>query len=117
MQRNKQGALTVESLSNNDEIVGIEHLAGSYNRIERPEPGVIKHDVSGIDTCGNQIFTHRHGFVVALLRVVAAQQQIVYLSTVIGVQCALNAVAVILVDDAGAIVFRRAQDHTDLAIG
>ena len=72
MQRNKQGALTVESLSNNDEIVGIEHLAGTHDGVKRPKPGVIKHDVSGIDACGNQILTHRHGFVIALLGIVAA---------------------------------------------
>ncbi|MNI77119.1 hypothetical protein D3C73_1333930 [compost metagenome] len=85
MQRNKQRALAVESLSDNDEIVGIKYFAGAHNGVKCTETGVIKHDVGRIDASGNQIFTHRHRFVVVLLGIVAAEQQIIHLTAVIRV--------------------------------
>ena len=49
--------------------------------------------------------------------VIAAQQQVVDLAAVVGVQRALNAVTVILIDDAGAVVLGGAEHHANLTIG
>ncbi|MNT77352.1 hypothetical protein D3C72_2164550 [compost metagenome] len=72
MERNKERALAVETLRDDNEIVGIKYFAGTHNRIQRTETGVIQNDIRGIDTCGNQIFAHGHRLVIALLRIIAA---------------------------------------------
>lgn len=71
MQHNKQGMLTVESLSSNDETTGTKDLAGTYDGIKCSESCVAKHDVSGIDAYGNQILMRRYGLIVALLGIIA----------------------------------------------
>ncbi len=117
MQRDKQRALAVEALSNNNKIVRVEYFTGTHDGIQGAEPGIIQHDIRRIDACGNQIFSHRHGFVIALQRIIATQQQVIDLATVIGIQRALNTVAIILVDHAGAVILGGAKYDADLTVG
>ncbi len=117
MQGDKQRALTVEALGNDNEIVGVEHLTRADDGIERTEARVIQHDIFRRHAGFDQIAAHGHRLVIALQRVVAAQQQIVDLAAVVGVQRPLDAVTVILVDDAGTVVLRGAKHDTHLAIG
>ncbi len=117
MQRDKQRPLAVEALGNNDEVIGVEHLAGAHDGVQRAEPGVVEHDVGRVNACGNQIFAHRHRLVIALQRVIAAQQQIVHLAAVIGVERALNTVAIVLINDAGAIILGGTEHHAHLTVG
>ena len=117
MQGDKQRPLAVETLGNDDEIIGVEHLAGTHDGIKRAESGVVEHDIGRVDACGNQIFAHRHRLVIALQRVIAAQQQIVHLAAVIGVQRALNTIPVILIYDASAVILGGAKHHTNLTVG
>ena len=81
------------------------------------EPGVVEHDIGRVHACGNQILPHRHRLVIALQRVIAAQQQVVYLAAVVGVQRALNAVAIILVDHPCAVILGGAEHHAHLTVG
>jgi selenocysteine lyase/cysteine desulfurase len=52
-----------------------------------------------------------------LQRVIAAQQQVIHLAAVVGVQRALNSVTVILIDHAGAVILGGAEHHANLTIG
>ncbi len=117
MECNKQRAFAVEALGDDDEVVGVEDFTRAHDGIQGAEARVVEHDVGRIDACGNQILPHRHRFVIALQGVIAAQQQVVHLAAVIGVQRALNAVAIILVDHPGAVIFGGAEHHAHLAIG
>lgn len=116
MQRDKQRALAMEALGDNDEVVGVEHFSGADDRVKSTETGIIQHDIAGRHAGGDQIAAHGHRLVVALLGIVAAQQQVFHFAAVIGINRALNAVAIILVDHAGAVIFGRAQYHADLAM-
>ena len=80
------------------------------------EAGVVQHDIARRHAGGDQIATHGHRFVVALLGIIAAQQQILHLAAVIGVDRSLNAVTVVLVDHAGAIILGGAEHYADLAM-
>lgn len=86
MQGDKQRPFAVEALGDDNEVVGIEHFAGADNRVERTEAGIVQHDIGRIDAAFNQVPTHGHRFIVALQSIIAAQQQIVDLAAVVGVQ-------------------------------
>ena len=107
----------MEALGDDNEVVGVEHFAGADDRVKRAETGIVQHDIRRIDAAFNQVPAHGHRFIVALQSIIAAQQQIVDLAAVVGVQRALDAVAVILIDHPGAVVFSGAQHHADLAVG
>ena len=49
MQGDKQRSFAVEALGNDNKVVGIENLAGAHDRVEGTEPGVIEHDIGGVD--------------------------------------------------------------------
>ena len=107
----------VEALGDDNEVVGVEHFPGTDDRVEGTEAGIVQYDIRGIDAAFNQVPTHGHRFIVALQSIIAAQQEIVDLAAVVGVQRTLDAVAVILIDHPGAVVFSGAQHHADLAVG
>ena len=117
MQRDKQRPFAVETLGNDDEIVGIEHLARTHDGIQSTETRVVEHDIGRIDASGNQVFAHGDRFVIALQRIIAAQQQVIHFAAVIRVQRALNAVTVILINYPGAVILGGTQHNADLTIG
>ena len=117
MQGDKQRPFAVEALGDDNEVVGVEHFPGTDDRVEGTETGIVQYDIRGIDAAFNQVPTHGHRFIVALQSIIAAQQEIVDLAAVVGVQRTLDAVTVILIDDAGAVIFGGAQHHTDLTVG
>ena len=117
MQGNKQRALAVEALGNNNKVVSIEDFTGADNRIERTETRIVQHNIRRIDAGFNQIAAHGHRLVIALQRVIAAEQQIVHLAAVVGVHRTLNPVTIILVDNPGTVVLGGTEHDADLAVG
>ncbi len=107
----------MEALGDDDKVVGIKHLAGANNGIQGSETSVVEHDIRRINACGNQILTHGDRLIIALLRVVTAQQQVVDLAAVVGIERPLNTVTVILVNHPGAVVLGGTEYHADLAVG
>ena len=117
MQGDKQRPFAVEALGDDNEVVGVEHFAGADDRIKRAETGIVQHDIRRIDAAFNQVPAHRHRFIVALQSIIAAQQEIVDLAAVVGVERALNAVTIVLINHARAIVLGGTEHHPNLAVG
>jgi len=117
VQGDKQRTLAVEALGNNNKVVGVEDFTRAHDGVQGAETRVIKHDILRVYPGGNQILAHGDRLVVALLGIVAAQQQVVHLAAVVGVQRTLNAVAIVLINDSGAVILSSTQHDPNLAIG
>ncbi len=72
MQGDKQRALAVEALGDDDEVVSVEDFTRAHDGVEGAETGVVEDDISRVHARGNQILTHRHRFVIALQGVIPA---------------------------------------------
>ena len=105
----------MEALGNNRKAIGIKNFSGPHHGIKCTEPGKIEHNFTGRDPGIHQILAHRTRLIVAVLGIIAAQQQILHFAAVICINRALNTIPVILVNCPVFIVLSRTEYHADFA--
>ena len=85
MQRDKQRTLAMETLSDDDEIVGVEHFTGTNDGVEGAETGVVQHDIAQGNAAGNQVSDAWSSVRCSFAGVITAEQQIFHFAAVISV--------------------------------
>ena len=92
--REVKGALVVEALRDDGEPVEAEHFFRPHHRIQSAETGVVEVDGAVGNTGLNQVVLRPRGFVVLLTRVVATDQDALYLARFVEGYAGIDAVGV-----------------------
>ena len=111
-----EGALVVELLGDDGEAVEAEHFLGADHGVERAEAGVVEMDGLFGDALRHEVLHHPRGFVVGLVGVVAADEDVVYFAGPVEADAGVESADIEGVDCAVAVVFARAEDKADLVV-
>ena len=111
-----EGALVVELLGDDGEAVEAEYFLGADHRVERAEAGLVEVDVLFGDALRHEVLHHPRGFVVGLVGVVAADEDVVDFAGPEEADAGIESADIEGVDCAVAVVFARAEDKADLVV-
>lgn len=111
-----EGALVVELLGDDGEAVEAEHFLGADHGVERAETGVVEVDGLFGDALRHEVLHHPRGFVVGLVGVVAADEDVVDFAGPVEADAGIESANVEGVDCAVAVVFARAEDEAYLVV-
>lgn len=111
-----EGALVVELLGDDGEAVEAEYFLGADHGVERAEAGVVEvNDLFG-DALRHEVLHHPRGFVVGLVGVVAADEDVVDFAGPEEADAGIESADIEGVDCTVAVVFARAEDKADLVV-
>ena len=111
-----EGALVVELLGDDCEAVEAEYFLGADHGVERAEAGVVEVDDLFGDALRHEVLHHPRGFVVGLVGVVAADEDVVDFAGPVEADAGIESADIEGVDCAVAVVFARAEDKADLVV-
>ena len=111
-----EGALVVELLGDDGEAVEAEYFLGADHRVERAEAGVVEVDGLFGDALCHEVLHHPSGFVVRLVGVVSADEDVVDFAGSVEADAGIESADIEGVDCAVAVVFARAEDKADLVV-
>ena len=111
-----EGALVVELLGDDGETVEAEYFLGADHGVERAEAGVVEVDGLFGDTLCHEVLHHPGGFVVGLVGVVPADEDVVDFAGPVEADAGVESADIEGVDCAVAVVFARAEDEADLVV-
>lgn len=111
-----EGALVVELLGDDGEAVEAEYFLGADHGVERAEAGVVEVDDLFGDALRHEVLHHPRGFVVGLVGVVAADEDVVDFAGPVEADAGIESADIEGVDCTIAVVFARAEDKADLVV-
>lgn len=111
-----ESALVVELLGDDREAVEAENFLGADHGVERTEAGVVEVDDLFGDTLCHEVLHHPRGFVVGLVGVVAADEDVVDFAGPVEADAGIESADIEGVDCTVAVVFARAEDKADLVV-
>ena len=111
-----EGALVVELLGDDREVVEAEHFLGADHGVEGAETGVVEVDDFFWDALRHEVLHHPCGFVVGLVGVVAADEDVVDFAGPVEADAGVESANVEGVDCAVAVVFACAEDKSDAVV-
>jgi len=111
-----EGALVVELLGDDGEAVETEHFLGADHGVECAEAGIVEVNDLFWDALRHEVLHHPCGFVVGLVGVVAADEDMVDFAGPVEVDAGVESANVEGVDCAVAVVFACAEDKSDAVV-
>lgn len=116
MISDKQRALAMEPLGNDQKIIGIENAFRAHNRVQSAKSGVVEINMLIRNARFQQIALHRPRFIVGAMRIVAAEQKAIHFALFEQLNGRIDAVHIVVIQCATEVL-TGAQHHGNLKLG